>query len=327
MDASQLSKLEEHRLRKAGSQKEQITAAISDMATKVIRDSEHIYRNPDNGDMYQGVSSVSKIVPKDWLSAWGSKEAVKALGYSDYIEDEKKLMEKNLMAMEAIGGKCPNYEAAKAILDKIKTLDVFEYVALLKEAKGASSRKSKKAMIDGTKGHLFLEKFIETRLNGTNAPDIPTGTPLARPLMQFYDWEMANVDHWIASEALVVNPENRYGGQLDAIFVLKTGELCLGDFKFASNISEDYNLQCAGYAACFEPYGIKFDRRIIIRLPKTLEKEEWDAKTFKYKMVPNDIEVYTVPTPYEGDKEAFYAALIVKRWINYVTKDKNNDLS
>ncbi len=279
--------------------KEKIQAAIKDMSTKVARDSEHIYRNPETGDKYQGVSTVSSIMPKDWLSAWGAKETVKFLGYSDYDD----------------------MGVAFAMWDHIKNCKtVKEYIAILKEAKGASARKSKKALVDGTAGHAWLEDFVKARVDGSMVPLSPAGTPLERPIKQFLDWESINVDHWIASEALVVNPERRYGGQLDAICMLNTGKLCVVDFKFASGISEDYYLQTSAYQACFEFYGIQFDHRIIIRLPKTLEKDEWNPKTFKYKKIPNDIEVFVVPTPYEGDRNAFYAALPLKAWINYVQK-------
>lgn len=279
--------------------KEKILTTLADMKTQIERDSKHVYRNPVTGEMYQGVSTVSSIVPKDWLAAWGSKEAVKALGFTDYTD----------------------FTVAIEVWNKIKACKtVNEYVKILQEAKGASSRKSKKALVDGTKGHAWLESFVEARINGSTLILPGINEPLFRPTSQFVDWEHKNVDCWIASEALVVNPEKRYAGQLDAICVLKTGELVLVDFKFASSISEDYYLQTAGYQACFESYGINFDKRLIIRLPKTLEKEEWNPKTYSYSKIPNNIEVFTVPTNYIGDREAFYSALPLKQWINMVDK-------
>lgn len=280
--------------------KEQILNAILDMSKKIERDSKHIYRNPITGDMYQGVSTVSSIVPKDWLSSWGAKEAVKVLGYSDYAETG-------------------DIKVAQEIQDLIKSESVEQYIKRLKEAKGACARKSKKALVDGTVGHLWLKSLVEARISGQNQPPTPTG-PLERPIKQFLEWEAKEVDYWIASEVYVVNPDKRYAGQLDAIYMSKSGKLCLCDFKFASNISEDYYLQTGGYAACFEPYGIFFDERVIIRLPKTLEQDVWNDKEYKYEKKPNNIEVKNVPTPYVGDREAFFAALIVKAWINWATK-------
>jgi len=277
--------------------KEKIQQIIRDMSRRVVIDRKHIYTDNETGLYLQGVSSVSNIVPKDWLSAWGAKEAVKALGFSDYEGD---------------------HALATEVLAKIKTLELKQYLALLKEAKGASARKSKTAMIDGKVGHEWLELFVKQRIEGKETV-LPGGT-LDRPLKQFLEWENGNVDYWIASEALVAYPEKMYAGTLDAIAILKTGKLALIDFKFASNISEDYWLQTAGYAACFEPYEILFDERIIIRLPKTLEKDDWDKANWKYIKVPNNIEVQRVPTNYIADREAFFAALKVKGWINSVVK-------
>lgn len=283
--------------------KEKIQNSIKDMSSKIERDSKHIYRNTENGMMYQGVSTVSSIVPKDWLSAWGAKEAVKFLGFSDYAEDTKTAIE---------------------MLSKIKMCDLQDYLKLLKEAKGASMRKSKQALVDGKAGHLWLELHVQAKIDGTAGPMIPVNTPLERPLRQFLAWELNEVQEWYASEALVCNPFRSYAGQLDAIYMSKANELTLCDFKFASHVSEDYSLQTAGYTACFELYAIEFDKRMIIRLPKTLEQDSWDPKTFKYSKVSNDIEAHRIMTPYERDREAFYAALVVKSWINFATKKVDN---
>ena len=65
-----------------------IRDAIVDMYSKVIYTEDgHTYQLKETGEWLQGVSSVSSIIPKDWLSAWGAKEAVKSLGYSDYEGD------------------------------------------------------------------------------------------------------------------------------------------------------------------------------------------------------------------------------------------------
>ncbi len=276
-----------------------IQNAVLDMMSKVkFLEDGHTYQNVETGEWLQGVSSISSIVPKDWLSAWGSKECAKFLGFSDFPEDT---------------------ENAEKMLAKIKTLEVPEYIALLKEAKGASSRKSKTALVDGKAGHLWLEEYVLARIRKTAIPNIPTGM-LERPITQFLEWELGNIAEWVLAEARIAYPEKKYAGTLDAVAILKNGHLVIVDFKFASKISEDYHLQTAGYAYCFEPYGIKFDDRIIIRLPKTLEMPEWDKKTHKYNMIPNNIEVKRVETAYEMDRDIFLHLLPVKRWINLFTK-------
>lgn len=278
--------------------KTKIQIAIKDMESKIARDSKHIYVNNETGEYLQGVSSVSSIVPKDWLASWGAKEAVKFLGYSDYND----------------------LSIAIDMQAKIISATVSEYVEILKEAKGAHARKNKKAMVDGTKGHKWLEDYVLMRINGSMPMiGLPTDS-LLRPVNQFLEWESKEVDYWIANEALVCRLDKDYAGQLDAIYMSKSGRLCLVDFKFASHVSTEHRLQTAGYCATFEPYDIKFDCRVIIRLPKTLESESWNSKTYKYEKIPNNIEVFEVPSKYEPDRDAFFASLVVKAWINYVEK-------
>lgn len=278
--------------------KSKILAALKDMSTKVERDSKHIYHEPFSGEKYQGVSTVAGITPKDWLAMWGAKECAKFLGYSDYGETK---------VAEEMRGKI------------IACTTIEEYIEILKEAKGASSRKSKSALDAGKIGHKWLEDYIDSKMNATPMPVVPTGM-LERPIRQWLEWESANVKEWIASEGLIVYPEKKYAGQFDAIAMMQNGFLALVDFKFATNLSPDYWLQTAGYCAAFEPYGISFDERIIIRLPKTEEKEERDEVTWKYTKIPNNMEVETVPTKYEVDRDAFFQILQVKSWINYTSK-------
>lgn len=273
-----------------------IQEAVKDMMKRItFTEDGHTYKDNENGTWLQGVSTVSSIIPKDWLSAWGSKEAVKALGFSDYEGDTA---------------------IAEEILAKIKACEsVSEYLKILKDAKGASARKSKEALLDGKEGHAWLESYVKSKIRKSAIPPMPTGM-LERPLTQFVEWEQANVDQWVLSEARVGRPDKGYAGTLDGMAYMKDGSLAIIDFKFASHISEDYYLQTAGYAACFEPYEIEVSKRIIVRLPKTLEKDEWDKTERKYKKVANTIEVEEVKSDYRFDRDTFFAALPVKQWVN-----------
>jgi len=247
------------------------------------------------------MATMSSIVPKPWLSAWGAKEMARAMGYSDYEGDT---------------------ELAKKIWQEIKDCKtVEEYQLLLKEKKGASGRKSKAALVDGKAGHEWLEKYVKAKIRGTKLPEIPTDN-LKRPIEQFVKWAEKDVDYWILSEAIVSSIEHKFAGTLDGLAMMKTGKLALIDFKFASHISADYYLQCAGYQIPFEKYGIKIDERIIVRLPKTLELDKWDEDTRTYSKVKNKIEVLVVPTDYKMDKEVFLHCLPLKQWINLIEKIK-----
>lgn len=305
---------------------QQIQSAVKDMYSRVnFTQDGHTYQVKETGEWLQGVSEVSSIVPKDWLSAWGAKEAVKALGYSDYDGDTERAEEvfnqiiqlqedflNNIQGDDHDGVPLDEAQEGRR-LEKLK-----KYQAILKEAKGASRQKSKEALLDGKKGHELLENYIKWKM-GKRAEPQAEGN-LVRPFTQFKEWAEREVDTWILSEARVAFVDRHYGGTLDAMAIMKNGRLAVLDFKFASHISEDYFLQTAGYAATFEPYGIKVDDRIIVRLPKTLEREEWDAKERKYKKVENNLEVKVVDTDYEEDREAFFHALPLKKWINKVNQ-------
>ena len=287
---------------------DKIRDAINDMMAKVSIDESHNYTRLSDGKWLAGTTSVSGIYPKDWLAAWGEKEAVKDLGYSDFPGDTKE---------------------AEKMLEKIRNLasdekktDVERYLAILKEAKGASFRKSKEALLDGKEGHEWIEAYIKAKIRFEILPQLPEGK-LDRPLKQFVEWAEKEVDYWILSEARVCDVEKEYAGTLDAVAKMRSGDLALIDAKFASHISEEYSLQTAGYAATFEKYDIKFDKRIIVRLPKTLEKQEWDKKSHIYSMIENTIEVREIDSPYEFDRDSFYSALKVSKWINYMKRKEN----
>ena len=127
-----------------------INDAVADMQSKVefVNDkNQHRYQSKSTGEWLQGVSSVSSIVPKDWLAPWGAKEAVKFLGYSDYEGDTERAIE---------------------MQSQIAELKVEDYISLLAEAKGAQGRKSKTALVDGRAGHLWLQHFIEAEMRMKN---------------------------------------------------------------------------------------------------------------------------------------------------------------
>lgn len=288
---------------------DKIREAALDMMSKVKIDEDHNYTRISDGKWLAGVTSVSGIVPKEWLSAWGAKEAVKALGYSDFEGDTKEA-ERILKEIQKLKDDKEDGKVVKSKVDK--------YIEMLKEAKGASFRKSKEALLDGKLGHEWIENYVKAQMRFEPTPEYPD-TKLMRPLKQFVKWAEENVDYWILSEARVTDVEN-YAGTLDAVAKMKDGSLSLIDAKFASHISPEYSLQTAAYVATFEPYGITFDKRIIVRLPKTLEKDEWDKEKRRYIKVENTIEVKVVETPYEFDRDTFYNALPVKKWVNYVEK-------
>jgi hypothetical protein len=277
-----------------------IQAAAENMAGLVTMDKRHRYTVVATGKMIPGVTSVSGLVPKEWMAAWGAKEAVKFLGWSDFEDDVDRAYD----MIERIGriwhGEGP----------------IDHYLDILKEAKGAFARKRDKALVDGKAGHAWIEEWINAQMKGSPPPDVPQGL-LQRPIEQFLAWTKDNIKQWVLSEARVCNLTSgrEYAGTLDAVAITVFDDHSLMDFKFADHLQPENALQLAGYKACFEPYDIMLGKRLVIRLPKTAEKQEWDATSHKYVMVPNDIEVKEIETDYEDDREAFYHALPFSAWV------------
>jgi hypothetical protein len=75
-----------------------------------------------------GVSTVSEFRPKDFLTPWAAKEAVK------YLADKQEI---------------------------IKSMTAQEYQSLLSKAKSAFRRKSQAALDVGTRAHQWVEDFIK----------------------------------------------------------------------------------------------------------------------------------------------------------------------
>lgn len=279
-------------------------AVIAMMKEVDYNDDGHVYTRVSDGKFLAGVSTISSIFPKPWLSAWGAKEVAKYLGFSDYKEE------------------C--LENSTKMLERIKGLEVKDYQKLIVEAKGAASRKSKDALIDGTLGHEILESIVKYRM-GKGSLDkyylLKEGEPLKRAIDMFLEWETKNVEKWVLSEARVADAETyEFAGTLDAMAILRDGRLAIIDFKFASHIGEDYYLQTAGYQLTFELKGIKVDTRIILRFPKTDTMDVYDKVTRSYSKVENTIEAREVPTPYEFDRDTFIAARQIARYINFIQK-------
>ena len=281
----------------------QVHEAVRQMMKEVsYNDDGHVYTRESDGKFLAGVSTISAIFPKPWLAAWGAKEVAKYLGFSDYKEE------------------C--LDNSTKMLERIKGMEVKEYQKLIVDAKGAASRKSKDALIDGTLGHEILESIVKYRM-GKGSLDkyyLLEQGPLKRAIDMFLEWEDQNVERWVLSEARVADAETyEFAGTLDAMAILKDGRLAIIDFKFASHIGEDYYLQTAGYQLTFELKGIKVDTRIILRFPKTDTMDVYDKKTRSYYKVENTIEAREVPTPYEFDRDTFIAARQIAKYINFIT--------
>ena len=275
---------------------------------KVILNGKHQYIRPDDTELeMMGTTTISGMLPKEWMAAWAGKEAVKALGYFDKIDGEDNAPEKQVL-MEKLA--------------EISKLTPAQFYSLLKDSKGAHARKSKEARDFGTEGHNFLEKWIQAKIKNTESPKMTGEKWLDSALGKAIEWMEANVSEYIASEAIVCDLDNNIGGKLDLLARLKDETLSVIDFKFAAHIGADYFVQTAGYIEQLRWLGIDDPKwkRIILRLPKTETLIEYDKKKRVSVRVPNEFEVCEVRTSLEFDISTFLHLREAGRWVGYSKK-------
>ena len=88
---------------------------------KVILNGKHQYIRPDDTELeMMGTTTISGMLPKEWMAAWAGKEAVKALGYFDKIDGEDNAPEKQVL-MEKLA--------------EISKLTPAQFYSLLKDSK------------------------------------------------------------------------------------------------------------------------------------------------------------------------------------------------
>jgi len=272
---------------------------------RIILNGRHQYIRPDDTKIkMMGTTTVSGLLPKVWMPAWGAKEAVKALGFYDEVEGELLEEEKKILVEK---------------LTEIKEMTPQVFYKTLKEAKGAHARKSKDARDFGTEGHNWLERWSIAKINGEEAPKLIGEKWLDKALLSATNWIEDNVKEIISVESVVCDLDNNIGGKLDMLAELKTGEFAVIDFKFANHISNEYALQTAGYIHQLRYLGIDFPtwKRIILRLPKTEFLIEYDKKRRVNTKISNNFEAKEIKTSLEFDIQTFLNLRNVGRWINY----------
>lgn len=192
--------------------------------------------------------------------------------------------------------------AAKMVVEHLKdkreviaNMTQAEFETLLLEAKKMHKTKSEKALEVGTLAHDWVDKHIQ----GTK---LEVNDDIRNCVGEFLKFENSHKVNWICTEKIVVNREHLVAGRLDSLAFVD-GSLALVDLKTSGRVSESYFLQTAGYAMCLEDMGIKVDKRIILRLPKTKD----DA-----------FEAVEVDTPLDKDIRAFLSQRYAYEWSNYV---------
>ena len=101
----------------------------------------------------------------------------------------------------------------------------------------------------GTLAHELVERYIqgltpETVLAGV-PPEVSDRAQTA--YLAYLEWHRQSRIEVIATETVLVSERYRYGGTLDAVFRMPSGETHLGDWKTSNGVYEDYLVQLAAY--------------------------------------------------------------------------------
>jgi len=282
--------------------KPKIISAVLDMMSKVKyveSGNSHYYERIDTGKRLAGVTSVTNLLPKDWMPAWGAKEAVKFLGYFDKFKDEISNVEQQHL---------------KEQLKSIKKMSPDEFFKHLHNAKSAFRRKSDKAKDIGQEGHDKLEEWVKAKIRNKPLPDLPD---MCKP---FIEWSDKNIKEFYLSEARVCDLVNDYAGTLDLLALMTSGNIAIIDFKFADNISDGWRPQTAAYLKTFIPYGIDVKERYALRFPKSEYLKRWDKKSFSYTKIKNEFQSIEYNNYLDFDFETFLSLRQAFKWINFKGK-------
>ena len=167
-------------------------------------------------------------------------------------------------------------EYIKNNIDKIQNPEGAHTIdQILKDAKGAFTKTSEKALDTGTQVHDAIEHYIKTGrdLSGELSEQVQNG------FLAFLEWESKNHVQWLKSELTLYSTQYGYAGTCDAIAVIN-GFKYLIDFKTSKAIYDEYRMQLAAYKqGALETLGEPLENFAILRLDKETGEPEFKDVT------------------------------------------------
>lgn len=174
---------------------------------KITRSADHRYTY--NGETYPGVTSILKVVDKsDALMAWAARNTAEA-------------------ALK-LSGTLPQLLAEVGPEGVVRALTA------------RSAWKRDEAAQLGTDVHELADKFIR---------GVPHEIPdfAKKHVAGYAEWWQASGWSLRTSEAMVINPEQRYGGTLDLLARDRDGKTVLADIKTGKGVYSEAVLQLTAY--------------------------------------------------------------------------------
>jgi len=193
------------------------------------------HRHELDGKPLLGTSTVTNIIAKP-LTWWASGMAVAELGWTN-----GKIKENGRYKTIPLEDRL---EVAKPHLERLKTLDVAEYLTELDKAYRAHSSGLKKAATKGTNLHAELELYVKEQLGIAPKRLFDTYPEQIKP---FIKWAEENVEKWLLSEGHTYSERLWLGGIVDAGAVLKDGRKAIIDFKSSKDAYFNQYIQIALY--------------------------------------------------------------------------------
>lgn len=180
--------------------------------------------------------------------------------------------------------------------------DHFQLDEIFKEASKEHTKKKADAASLGSKAHLWAELYIKGM-----KPKLPKQKGLRFLVDNFLKWLDEYKVKFLESEKKIYSIKYDYAGTLDFEAIIN-GELCIGDFKTASGIWDEYKFQIAAYnAARAEETGKDYKASWIIRFSKDTGGES-EGHTF----IPFEA-LYIPKEEHEKDFQAFLGAMTAKK--------------
>jgi len=232
---------------------------------------EHVYKvsqrlsveTPNEWSEPRKVNGVTTPIgdhtPKPWLAAWAVKVGAEAA--TQYLAD-------NYLSAGKLPGGDPEFY-----------FKVNEWPNVIKAFKGAHRTRLRSAGDVGTLVHAWCEKYALATIPGSGVsrgepvPDHPEAKLACAAFVEWMDRNHVIFEH---VERRIYHIEYDYCGTVDGIAWVND-ERCVIDLKTSGHINQGMHMQTAAYAEAYMrefPFGERFAKRLILRLPKTGEPFE-----------------------------------------------------
>lgn len=193
--------------------------------------------------LYGTTTVINEVYPPP-LSEYGARLALRDVGYR---------RERDV----------PDLEQRKAIAakgqDEVRLaadMNIDDYMAFLEGLHDAPNKNRDAKAKDGKDVHARIEEYITwcLRKNYGKPSTYFVETELGNAIKPFIDWSLANVDHFLWSEANCYSEKLWVGGISDFGFVHKNGKVLIGDAK-PSIYPKNY-IQAAAYGLQIKENGL-----------------------------------------------------------------------